>query len=66
MKPLIYNKNINLSKDKKIILRRGTTYFKWTRYISNSTTAALGKEIVINGDCFPKYYKIVGETAIRD
>lgn len=68
MKPLIYNQNVDLlsNVNKKIILRRGTTYFKWTRYVSDSTAAALGKEIVINGDCFPRYYKIVGETAIRD
>ena len=64
MKPLIYNQSIK-SDDKKIILHRGTSFLKWTRYVNNGN-ASLGKHIVLTADSFNRYYKIVGETNIRE
>ena len=64
MKPLIYNSSIS-DEDDKIILRRGTTFLKWTRYVNNGN-ASLGKHIVITADSFSNYYRIVGETNIRE
>lgn len=64
MKPLIYNQSVT-DDTEKIVLRRGTTFLKWTRYVNNGN-AALGKHIVITADSFSRYYKIVGETNIRE
>lgn len=57
------------SSEDKIYLRRGTKYLKWTRYVKKHQgidDGVLGKEIVINTDTFPNYYKVVGETVIRE
>lgn len=64
MKPLIYNQSV-ADGTEKVILRRGTTFLKWTRYVNNGN-ASLGKHIVITADSFNRYYKIVGETNIRE
>lgn len=64
MKPLIYNQSV-ADGTEKVILRRGTTFLKWTRYVNNGN-ASLGKHIVITADSFSRYYKIVGETNIRE
>ena len=64
MKPLIYNQSV-ANGTEKVILRRGTTFLKWTRYVNNGN-ASLGKHIVVTADSFNRYYKIVGETNIRE
>lgn len=53
----------------KFKIKVGTIYYKWTRsvkYKSNDDTGILGRSFVIDADTFPDYYKIVGETYIRN
>lgn len=53
----------------KFKLKYGTTYLKWTRSIKYKTgidDGTLGKQLIINTDTFPKYFRVVGETQIRE
>ena len=53
----------------EIILNKGTHYLKWTRYVKYKEgidDSTLGKQIEINTDTFPGYFRIVGETHIRE
>lgn len=53
----------------KFKIKVGTVYYKWTRsvkYKSNDDTGILGRSFVIDAETFPDYYKIVGETYIRN
>lgn len=51
------------------ILKKGTSYLKLTRerYIPKTIyNSPYGKELIITPDTFPDYYRIVGETNIRE
>lgn len=63
------NKDSNGNIIENLLLRRGTTYLKWTRYVKPKNSVdkgVLGKQIVINTDTFPGYIRLVGETHIRE
>ena len=49
-------------------LKKGTVYYKFTRTVKPDLddTVSIGKTLVINADTFPGYFKITGETYIRE
>ena len=56
------------NEDKKFKLKYNTSYLKWTRTIKkkNGDNGILGRELVITADTFPKYFRIEGQTYIRE
>lgn len=69
MQPLVNNINGTFDiNSNSYFLRAGTPYYKWSRTVQRvlSDNDFLGKTLTINADSFPKTFKIVGETYIRE
>ena len=49
-------------------LKKNTVYYKWSRTVQRkiNDNAFLGKTLVVNSDIYPREFKIVGETYIRE
>ena len=44
-------------------IKKGSVYYKWTRDVNNNYS--LGKQIIVDADHYPGFFKLVGETYSR-
>ena len=63
-----YKDNLEGKDAFKFILKKGTSYYKWSRTIQPvyNDVSFIGQSLVIDENTFPGEYRIVGETYIRE
>lgn len=70
MKPLYLSANVYFygNPDPTFMIKEKTKYIKLSRkrYVTDNYLYSYGKTLIISPDTFPNYYRIVGETNIRE
>ena len=63
-----YKDNLTGNNAFKFILKKGTSYYKWSRTIQPvyNDVSFIGQSLVIDENTFPGEYRIVGETYVRE
>lgn len=63
-----YKDNLEGKDAFKFILKKGTSYYKWSRTIQPvyNDVSFIGQSLVIDENTFPGEYRIVGETYVRE